>query len=224
MINRFWQDFERSRGPQYPELKQLLQRGGDFLPDERVAASERFLQMQFLYGYLFFGYISAGTGLNILNHRINAKGWKALAPEKRSFYQKFSYNGTDHFYIGSFIHIERLTEEEKRILTLCLMDKESAMLVRRAGMMVRNTYKKVLSSVPDNNRDIVDIMTKESGAVKVSGKTILLGICSAPVYDSEGQYANNEVQRRRVLRHVKEELQEKISKFTGTDVYMLLDI
>ncbi|SKC01180.1 hypothetical protein SAMN06296386_11374 [Lachnospiraceae bacterium] len=226
MIDRFWQDFERSRGPEYPELKQLLQKGGDHLPDEKNLVSDRFLQLQFLYGYLFFGFISAGTGLNFLDHRITAKGWPSIPREKRNFYQKFSYNGTDHFYIGSFIHVERLSEEEKRMLMLCLVDKESTTLVRRAGLVIRSTYKKVLAVYPEKTQGKIEIQTKEDGTIKIDGSSLILGMCSTPAYNADGQYTDmeGEVQRRRVLRRVREEIQEKVSKFLGTEVVFLLDL
>ena len=225
MINRFWQDYERSRSPELSELKQLLQGNGDYLPDDRTAMSERFMQLQFFYGYLFFGYISAGTGLNFLNHRMNAKGWLSLPYDHRSFYQKFSYDGTDHFYIGNFIHIERLSEMEKRTLSMCLVDKENAALIRRAGMIVKNSYKKVLASAPENSRARIEIQTKNDGTVVIDGKTLILGVFSMPAYNEEGQYrdVDDEVQRRRVMKRIKDEVQEKLTKFLNVDVCVLRD-
>ena len=82
-----------------------------------------------------------------------------------------------------------------------------------------------MASAPENSRARIEIQTKNDGTVVVDGKTLILGVFSVPAYNDEGQYRDmdDEVQRRRVMRRVKDEVQEKLEKFLNVDVCVLRD-
>lgn len=228
MIDQFWNQMENMEIPTAAELEGLN------IVDERSSAllfregriTEQYRRIWQLYQYLFGYYVIAKSGVERLAGRMLERGILPVEQENRDFYQKYCGIGPAYFYLRSFLHIERLSENELPCLFGCLKQRDSEAALQEAGRVVENTYRRVAAVKPESGECQVELFPSVYGEGTVPGEAIVIGMSSSGEYDGQGMLLNAEEDKKRIrmLYSVKEQLEPVLSRSLGTKVVVIVKI
>lgn len=228
MIDKFWNQMENMALPTAYELEDLNiieQRSSSLLfQDGKITA--QYQKIWQLYHCLFGYYVIAKSGLDRLAGRMAEQEIPPTEEDDKDFYQKYDTMELPYFYLRSFLHIERLSEEEIRCLIRCLEQKDSEAALKEAGKVVEITYKKVAAVKPESGEGLVELFSSVYGEGNVPGEAIAIGIGSSGEYDEHGMLADAEKDKKRIriLYSVKEQLEPVLSRCLGTKTVVILNI
>lgn len=108
--------------------------------------TERFVLLQGVYRFLLSRFLLGQTELAQIDQEIEKYeiGFSKIESAQRDIYQRNDFIGLRYVYLRNPIHIERLEESQLKFLESLLgsISKEKA---RKAGELLKNTYKEVLA-------------------------------------------------------------------------------
>lgn len=108
--------------------------------------TERFVLLQGIYRFLLSRFLLGQTGLADIDQGIQKHeiGFAEIERVEQDIYQKGDFMGLRYFYLRNPIHIERLEESQLKFLE-SLLDSFSREKARKAGELLKKTYKEVLA-------------------------------------------------------------------------------
>lgn len=108
--------------------------------------TERFVLLQGGYRFLLSRFLLNSTELVRIDREIgkHRAGFSAAESAEQDFYQKSDFMGLQYLYLRNPIHIQRLEEAQLKFLE-SLLDSFSREQARKAGELLKSTYKEVLA-------------------------------------------------------------------------------
>lgn len=188
--------------------------------------TERYLELQALYRYLFSMYLTAQSGISRLDSRLKERGYLKAGESNMDFYQKYDLMGLDYLYLRSFVHIERLTPEQIDLLERLARKQGGEQTLKDAVQMMEQTYKQVLAVNSENPKQQFEIFPSVYGEGIVKGEAILIGLKSMADYDGAGMIKDEDEDQRRVntFYSVSKQLETILSKMLKTEVVVITEI
>lgn len=228
MIDKFWNQIEDIALPAVPELENLniVENRSSSLLFQEGEITDQYLKIWRLYQCLFGYYVIAQSGLDRLVTRLAEQEIPVADEAEKDFYQKYDTMGLAYFYLRSFAHIERLSDEEIQCLKSCIDQKDQEEALQRAGKVVEDTYRKVMAVKPESGDKQVELFPSVYGEGNVPGDAIVIGMSSSAEYDEQGMLLDAEKDKKRIgiLYSVKDQLEPILSRSLGTKVVVLVSI
>lgn len=184
-----------------------------------------YIKRQTYYRLFVSALFEEKLGLSRLDRRLEERSIPAVQETEKNFYQKYEVSGMKYLYLRSYIHIERLTQEEAAILVR--MDdhcKEAEAMDMKN--LVENTWRKVLELDHEFPERIIEVYPSIDGSGRCKGNSILLGLSSKAEYDKNGNFADEgkEDERIKMMLSVAQQLEDIASRVLETNVKVVVEV
>lgn len=211
--------------PAFEELKQEAASAYAGLPTEFTnnLTEANYGKLFMYYRYLVSSILNEKSNLKMVDDFLVNNGLSAKVAED-DFYQKYDFMGLKFFYLRSFAHIERLSEQQIALLERCLENGREED-IDEAIKMVESTYKNILSISPEAPKYQYEMYPSIHGDGLVEGDVCILGLRREVLYDEDGMIADwkQEEARFNMLDQVKYLLEDKLVEFWDMKTVVFLE-
>lgn len=225
-INNFWERFAALPTPSADETVTLgqMESAADF--EENGRPSPHYIQVQKLYRMLVSMILVAKSGLDQLDKRLQIEGFLPRDEVDMDYYQRYDLLGLHFFYLRSYVHVERLSQEEMPAFADCLANRHNEEHLLKALQITDKTFRKVLKISPKHPQQRFELFPSIYGEGIVSGDTIVLGLCSKANYDAQGMLVDTQLDDRRiwVCRNVQRQLEPILQEAFETNISVIVEV
>lgn len=182
--------------------------------------TEEYCRLYMIYQFWLGQILAAKSGLHEINELLEKEGSRKNHGQE-NFYRKYDQMGMDFFYLCSFAHIERLSEEELRELSPGLEEEN----IEKAAALVERTYRRVIAYDPDFPERQYQYFPGIHGQGNIKGGACGLVLSLAPEYDEAGMLKSEEKERKRIrtVVRIKELLENRLTDLWGMEVSVFLE-
>lgn len=227
-LNIIWNEIDNISLPSLIETEKmnLTEKTDNPLLFNSGKITDQYLKLQAIYRYLFGIYLSSQSGIGRLDDRLREGGFIKADENEMDYYQKYDLMETDYVYLRSFVHIERLSQEQIELLDCLAQKKGSEQELKDAAKMVEETYRQVLAVNHEHLEQQFEIYPSVYEGGIVTGKTILIGLKSMADYDVNGMLKDESEDQKRIniFYSVSKQLETILSKILETEVVVITEI
>lgn len=224
----FWREIDRAPVPKKKEIEALkiLEMEGASVFYEGNQISDEYLKIQVLYKALFSIFLSAKSGIERLDDRLAQRHFIPASGADMDFYQRYDLLGLDYLYLRSYVHVERLNEEQVNVFARCIDQKDDGEMLREAAKVMEATYKDVLAVKPNLPEQYFEIFPSLHGEGRIKGRAVLIGMKSKADYDEQERLKDEEAEKKRIriFKSVKKQLEEILSRTLETEVVVVAEV
>lgn len=177
---------------------------------ENEMFTEKYIQLQTVYRFFLSQFLLQTTKMDVIDRKLKQHELSFLEnrSENMNFYQRNDLMGLDYFYLRNHIHIERLEEEQLKLLE-GLLDKVTEENAKEAKVLIENTYKKVLGFAEDDSFQEIELFPSIYGEGNIPVDAIVFMIAAVPEYDEAGNIKDVTAQEKKenILLSLKAQLE-----------------
>lgn len=225
-LEYFWEQFDFAACSSISETVALDQteRRNSILIGNDGQITEQYIQVQKLYR-MVFGLIFLGkSGLHRLDERLAKEEFLPKLEKEMDYYQRYDMFMLRYFYLRSYVHVERLGNQESMVIINSLENRDNIGYFNDMVKLVNNTYLRVLEISPDTPNVYYELFSDVHGAGIVLGNTIAIAICSKAKYDKNGMLDYEAEQHRvRVIYNIKRQLEFILKEILKTNVCIVVE-
>lgn len=164
---------------------------------EKNKPNGKYYSLTYLYKFILESVLVKKLNLDAYDNTIREYRYPSvpLSEAKRSRAHRLSTTALDYIYLRNQIHIERLEESDIRLM-LSELEKQDGHNTEVLTEMVKRTFRKVITHHAGADVQVVYEQRFFSGNVTAPGGAILLMVAAAPRYDDNGNYNEDEEEKR----------------------------
>lgn len=227
LLSDLWKEIDSLPIPTILELEEqrLVEITDSKILFEDGHITEQYIKLQVLYRFLFSVFVISKTGLDRLDKRLSVQKFLAAEQENMDFYQVYDLMGLKYFYLRSFVHVERLSDEELICLQDCYDDKGSEEKMQMAAKVMEESYKTVLAVNPREREQWYELFPSISGEGRVQGDNIVFTMKSIADYE-DGMLKDFETDRKRIniFLNIKNQIETILTKALGMKVIVFVEV
>ncbi|MGN0996887.1 MAG: hypothetical protein ACI4PG_08245 [Candidatus Ventricola sp.] len=189
------------------------------LADE-TGFGETYFELQHAYVDALWAWLDAHLGIGAKDQELRAREERFIPARNNpvSMYEAFWSNGLDYFFLRSEVHIERLSEDDLRLLERVKDDPAGA---HAAALMERTALEvtRVRSAWGEN-----DLVAYEPSGVFAPNTGIVLGLATRLELGANGRMLDplHEEEKDRILAGIARQLTKDWTKAAGFNVTVLV--
>lgn len=177
------------------------------------------------YRFLVMAMLDEKIGLSRLDKRMEEAAFIPVPEEKKDFYQKYESSTLNYLYLRSFVHIERLSADDRELLKI-FSEEQNETTGYQIAEMIERTWKKVLVLDFEGKSQMVEEYKSLDNSGLFEKDTILLGISCAAKYDEQGNYVDKDAEKNRVntIYSVASQLEKICSKILKAKIKVVVSV
>ena len=207
------------------ELRQISGNMPCMFP-EKDMLTEQYVREQRCYQYLFGAWFLEKTQLERLDRQLRKKKYCEIPEEEKNFFQKNDVLGLNYFYLFAFARIERLSREEREILSEYMDITEDGVLTEKARSVVENTFQYVMAVEPEKPGEWFEPIQTIHGEYRLRGDQIALGTGSGASYREKGWFIEEKKEQERLqdFFRIQKKMVDVLDEKTGGKFVIWTDV
>lgn len=190
--------YMNTSGPSPEEAYEIMKSRGDIFITKDLLDTTYF-ELQQYYRTLFGLYFLSKSNIYKIDEELLKRNYRPASSKDMDFFQKYDLCGSDFLYLNSWIHIERLSQDEKDLLMSSLRNQDDEALFEQTLFMITKTYKKVLMINPDSPDTWFELSPSIYGEKQVQGKSIVFSLRAIRSYNTDGMYEDFDLDYKKEL-------------------------